>query len=51
MIDSAPPLIIYFTYAYELMLGLQVFRQTEPPRRVDWLAPPPVCHMKMEASS
>ena len=38
-----------FIYAYELMLGLHVFRQTEPPRRVDCLAPPPACHMKMEA--
>ena len=28
-----------FIYAYELMLGLHVFRQTEPPQRVDCLAP------------
>ena len=39
-----------FIYAYELMLGLHVFRQTGPPRWVDCLAPPSVCHMKMEAS-
>ena len=38
-----------FIYAYELMLGLHVFRQTGPPRRVDCLAPPPVCHIMMEA--
>ena len=34
----------------EFMLGLNVFRQTGPPRRVDGLASPPVYHMKMEAS-
>ena len=27
--------IIHFIHAYELMLGLHVFRQTGPPRRVD----------------
>ena len=32
------------------MLGLHVFRQTGPPRRIDCLASPSVCHMKMEAS-
>ena len=37
-------------YAYELMLCLHVFRQTGPPRRVDCLAPPSVCHIKTEAS-
>ena len=37
-------------HAYELMLGLHVFRQTGPPRRVDCLAPPSVFHMKTEAS-
>ena len=37
-------------HAYELMLGLHVFRQTGPPRRVDCLAPPSVCHIKTEAS-
>ena len=37
-------------YAYELMVGLHVFCQTDPPRLVDCLAPPPVCHIKMEAS-
>ena len=40
----------YFIYAYELMLCLHVFRQTGPPRRVDCLAPPSVCHIKTEAS-
>ena len=39
-----------FIHAYELMLGLHVFRQTGPPRRVDCLAPPSVCHTKTEAS-
>ena len=39
-----------FIYAYELMLCLHVFRQTGPPRRVDCLAPPSVCHIKTEAS-
>ena len=39
-----------FIHAYELLLGLHVFRQTGPPRRVDCLAPPSVCHIKMEAS-
>ena len=39
-----------FIHAYELMLGLHVFRQTGPPRRVDCLAPPSVCHIKTEAS-
>ena len=39
-----------FIHAYELMLGLHVVRQTGPPRRVDWLAPPSVCHTKTEAS-
>ena len=39
-----------FIHAYELMLGLHVFRQTGPPRRVDFLAPPSVCHIKTEAS-
>ena len=39
-----------FIHAYELMLGLHVFRQTRPPRRVDCLAPPSVCHIKTEAS-
>ena len=44
-------LAIYsFIHAYELMLGLHVFRQTGPPRRVDCLAPPSVCHIKTEAS-
>ena len=37
-------------HAYELMLGLHVFRQTGPPRRVDCLAPPSVCHIKTRAS-
>ena len=37
-------------HAYELMLGLHVFRHTGPPRRVDCLAPPSVCHIKTEAS-
>ena len=37
-----------FIHAYEFTLCLHVFRQTGPPRRVDCLAPPPVCHMKME---
>ena len=41
---------LLFIYACELMLGLHVFRQTGPPRRIDCLASPPVCHMKMEAS-
>ena len=40
----------YYYYAYELMLCLHVFRQTGPPRRVDCLAPPSVCHIKTEAS-
>ena len=40
----------YYYYAYELMLGLHVFRQTGPPRRVDCSAPPSVCHIKTEAS-
>ena len=39
-----------FVHSYELMLGLHVFRQTGPPRRVDCLAPPSVCHIKTEAS-
>ena len=39
-----------FIHAYELMLGLHVFRQTGPPRRVDCLAPPSVCHIKTKAS-
>ena len=39
-----------FIHAYELMLGLHVFRQTGPPRRVDCLAPPSVYHIKTEAS-
>ena len=43
-------LMISFIHAYELMLGLHVFRQTGPPRRVDCLAPPSVCHIKTEAS-
>ena len=38
-----------YYHAYELMLGLRVFRQTGPPQRVDCLAPSLVCHMKMEA--
>ena len=37
-------------YAYEFVLGLHVFRQTGPPRQIDWLALPPVYHMKMETS-
>ena len=41
---------LLFIYAYELMLCLHVFRQTGPPRRVDCLAPPSVCHIKTEAS-
>ena len=41
---------IIFIDAYELILSLHVFRQTGPPRRADCLAPPPVCHIKMEAS-
>ena len=41
---------LYILDAHELMLGLHDFRQTGPPRRVDCLAPPPVCHMKMKAS-
>ena len=43
-------MITGFIHAYELMLGLHVFRQTGPPRRVDCLAPPSVCHTKTEAS-
>ena len=39
-----------FIHAYELMLGLDDFRQTGPPRRVDCFAPPSVCHIKTEAS-
>ena len=30
-------------HAYELTLDLHVFRETKPLRRVDCLAPPPVC--------
>ena len=30
---------ILYIYVYELMLGLQVLCQTEPPRRVDCLVP------------
>ena len=37
-------------YEHELILGLQAFRQTGQPRRLDCLAPSPVCLMKMEAS-
>ena len=44
------PLIHSFIHAYELMLCLHIFRQTGPSRRLDCLAPPPVCHIKMEAS-
>ena len=39
-----------FIQAYELKLGLHVFRQTGPPRRVDCLTPPSVSHIKTEAS-
>ena len=39
-----------FIHAYELMLGLHVFRQTGPPRRVDCLVPPSVCLIKTVAS-
>ena len=42
--------IFAFIYAYELMLGLHVFCQTGPQRRVDCLAPPSVCHIQMESS-
>ena len=38
-------------HAYELMLGLHVFRHTGPPRRVDCLAPPSVCHIKDETTT
>ena len=41
---------VSFIHAYELMLCLHVFCQTGPPRRVDCLASPSVCHMKTEAS-
>ena len=40
----------YFIYAYELMLGLHVFRQTGLPRPVDCLDPLPICYIKIEAS-
>ena len=39
-----------FIHAYELMVGLHVFRQTGLPRRVDCLAPPSVCHIKTKTS-
>ena len=32
------------------MLCLHVFRHTGPPQWVDCMAPPPVCHINMEAS-
>ena len=32
-------------YAYELMLSLHEFCETGPPRRVDCVKPPPVCHI------
>ena len=43
-------LIFYFISANELMLGLHVFRETGPPRRVDCLIPLSVCHMKIKPS-
>ena len=46
--EKISPLI--FILAYELMLGLQVFCHSEPPRRLDCSARPPVCHIKVEAS-
>ena len=49
ILSNFKPLTRFF-HAYELMLGLHVFRQTGPPRRVDCLAPPSVCHIKTEAS-
>ena len=48
--SSYQPFIHSFIHAYELMLGLHVFRQTGPPRWVDCLAPPSVCYIKTEAS-
>ena len=42
--------MVSFIHAYELILGLYVFRQTGPPQLVDCLVPPLVCYMKMEAS-
>ena len=48
--NSYPKAKQSFIHAYELVLGLHIFRQTGPPRRVDCLAPPSVCHIKTEAS-
>ena len=42
--------VLCYIYAYELILGLHVFRQTELPRQIDCLTPPPVFYTKMDAS-
>ena len=50
-VSLPPPTAIHsFIHAYKLTLGLHVFRQTGPPRRVGCLTPLSVCHIKTEAS-